>query len=53
MFPFPGQNNIALNVFEGPGYENAVSGTWFGCDTPDSDPERKRAAIDFLLFLLV
>ncbi|MBI4978573.1 MAG: extracellular solute-binding protein [Spirochaetes bacterium] len=51
-FPLPGPADPGAAVSEGPGFENAVSGTWFGCATPANDPERKRAAIDFLMFML-
>ncbi|MEK6795780.1 MAG: extracellular solute-binding protein, partial [Spirochaetota bacterium] len=52
-YPFPGPADKGLyENFAGPGFEDVASGTQFGCATPEKDPERRRAAIDFLLFVM-
>ncbi len=51
-FPIPSKDDPEYGKFvEGQAFEAAGLGFQFGCPTPQSAPERKKAAIDFLLFL--
>ncbi|MBI4976496.1 MAG: extracellular solute-binding protein [Spirochaetes bacterium] len=51
-FPYPDKNSPELyKDFLGPSFEDPGMGFPFGCPTPESAPERKRYAIDFLLFM--
>ena len=52
-YPYPDDRSPELyRHFFGAAFEDPGTGFAFGCPTPESAPERKRAAIDFLLFLL-
>lgn len=51
-FPYPDKESPELfRHFAGPSFEDPGYGFVFGCATAESEPERKRYAIDFLLFL--
>lgn len=51
-FPYPDKNSPDIyKDFLGPSFEDPGMGFPFGCPTPESAPERKRYAIDFLLFM--
>lgn len=51
-FPIPTKDDPVYGKYiEGPGFEEPITAFAFGCPTPDSAPERRKAAIDFLLFL--
>ncbi|MEK6793263.1 MAG: extracellular solute-binding protein [Spirochaetota bacterium] len=51
-FPYPDRNSPDLyRDFVGPSFEDPSMGFPFGCPTPESASERKRYAIDFLLFM--
>ncbi|MEK6796763.1 MAG: extracellular solute-binding protein [Spirochaetota bacterium] len=51
-FPYPSTDDPDLyRHYLGPTYEDPPTAFNFGCPTPESAPERKRVAIDFLLFL--
>ncbi|MBI4979577.1 MAG: extracellular solute-binding protein [Spirochaetes bacterium] len=51
-FPIPSKDDPDFGRFmEGPAYEDPATGFMFGCPTPENEPEKRKAAIDFLLFL--
>ncbi|MBI4976085.1 MAG: extracellular solute-binding protein [Spirochaetes bacterium] len=51
-FPIPADNDPEFGKFmQGPAQDRASQGFPFACPTPHNAPERKKAAIDFLLFL--
>ncbi|MEK6793835.1 MAG: extracellular solute-binding protein [Spirochaetota bacterium] len=51
-FPIPSKDDPEYGQFvEGPAFEDPATGFMFGCPTPESAPERRKAAIDFMLFM--
>ncbi|MEK6793750.1 MAG: extracellular solute-binding protein [Spirochaetota bacterium] len=51
-FPIPARDDPEFGKFvQGPAMDRAFQGFPFACPTPHGAPERKKAAIDFLLFL--
>ncbi|MBI4977013.1 MAG: extracellular solute-binding protein [Spirochaetes bacterium] len=51
-FPYPSKDSPELfKHFEGPAYEDPTSSFRFACASPENAPERRTAAIDFLLFM--
>ncbi|MEK6796511.1 MAG: extracellular solute-binding protein [Spirochaetota bacterium] len=51
-FPYPGPDSPDLyKHMEGPAFEDPWGSFKFACATPEGEPERKRVAIDFLLFM--
>ncbi|MEK6795919.1 MAG: extracellular solute-binding protein [Spirochaetota bacterium] len=52
-FPLPTKDDPLYGKYvEGPAYENPGTHFPFGCPVPESAPERRQAAIDFMLFLM-
>ncbi|MBI4976356.1 MAG: extracellular solute-binding protein [Spirochaetes bacterium] len=52
-FPYPGPDSPELYKYmEGPAFEDPWGSFKFAVATPESDPERRRTTIDFLLFMV-
>ncbi|MBI4977505.1 MAG: extracellular solute-binding protein [Spirochaetes bacterium] len=51
-FPLPTKDDPEFGQYmEGPAFEDPATGFMFGCPTPENEPARRKAAVDFLLFM--